>query len=307
MKSALIANADLAERTKAVLIANGISTLSALVSLGAAGSNFKGLDGATPAILVDIREFLDELRATDKPKRPRGGGGIMKVDKARGPIAEDDYRTAVYRALNYFPTEPWAGRCVGDLIRAIDPVATSAQDPAAGEGHLVHALSDYFPDVRASDIYGHDGKVAVVRDYLGPPIAADSVDWMITNPPYDHAEEFVRVGLQRARRGVAVFGRLTWLDSKGRDRLFFGDQPLTLLATFSERVQCLLGRWDPSDQGQTPCAWFVWVKRPELQPSLDPRVRAAWSLGTYVGARFPPGSKARFSSATDVAKFGVKS
>lgn len=229
----------------------------------------------------------------------------MGLNRAPGAVETDSLREAVHRALDFYPTEPWAGRCVGELIRQIDPVARSVHEPAAGEGHLVHALKDYFEDVRASDIYPHGGRVSVVRDYLGPPEPMDDADWVVTNPPFDGSADFVRTALKRARRGVAILQRLTWIETVGRHDLFFGDEPLTLKVSFAQRTQMRLGMWDPEGSGQTPCAWYLWLKPDVDSPSSDRRVRAAWGLRTYVGAAFGPGSRARLTRPDDASKFGV--
>lgn len=308
MRWPAIARADLAERTRAVLLAAGLVNLGEVVALADAG-RLDELPGMTVAIRGDIRGLIADLRDAEsrrgKSPRPIGGGGLMGLNRARRAVETDDARSALHRALDFFPTEPWAGRAVGELIRQIDPVARSVHEPAAGEGHLAYALSDYFADVRTSDVYGHGGRVACVRDYLGPPAAMDLADWMVTNPPFDTSAEFVRTALQRARRGVAVLQRLTWIETVGRHDLFFGETPLTLKVSFAQRTQMRLGQWDPEGSGQTPCAWYLWLKPDVDNSSIDPRVRAAWRLKTYVGAAFPPGSKARLTRPDDASKFGV--
>jgi hypothetical protein len=308
MKWPTIAKADLAERSRAVLWAAGLVDMGQVADLRRKGQ-LKDIAGATLAVRNDLIGALDDLEAAitcgrKASPRPIGGGGLMGLNRARTPIEGDTDLEALHRSLDFFPTEPWAGRAVADLIRTIDPQARSVHEPAAGEGHLVHALTEYFPDVRASDIFGHGGRVAHVRDYLGPPEPMDDVDWVVTNPPFDGASDFVRTALSRARRGVAILQRLTWLETVGRDALFFGDEPLTLKASFAERVQMRLGVWDPDGSGQTPCAWYLWLRPDVDNPSRDRRVRAAWSLQSYVGLRFPPGSRRRFTRPDDVRLFG---
>ncbi len=44
-------------------------------------------------------------------------------------------------------------------------------------------------------------------------IAADTVDWVITNPPFRLAEDFVHRSLVVARQGVAVLVRTVFIES----------------------------------------------------------------------------------------------
>ena len=55
---------------------------------------------------------------------------------------------------------------------------------------MARPLREYFGTVKASDIfaYGH----GAVADFLATPLEASSVDWIITNPPFRLAEDFIR-------------------------------------------------------------------------------------------------------------------
>ena len=63
---------------------------------------------------------------------------------------------------------------------------------AYGEG-----LKEYFGEVRSSDAYAYG--YGEVRDYLAVACEANAVDWVITNPPFRLAEEFVQRSLIIAR------------------------------------------------------------------------------------------------------------
>jgi hypothetical protein len=227
------------------------------------------------------------------------GAGAVMADRARGAVEGDDARAALHRRLEYFPTPPWAARAGGELIQALDPGPWWAWEPACGEGHLAHGLADYFDHVIATDIHEHPGSIRVGEplDFLSPAAdRIDAVDWIITNPPFNEAAEFVRVGLRRARRGVAILARLSFFESIGRFPLFFpdpagGDTPLTVLAPFFERVPMVLGRWDPKASTATAYAWFVWM-RPEHAPHQGCLVKP-----------IPPGSKVHLSRPADAPKF----
>jgi hypothetical protein len=208
--------------------------------------------------------------------RPEGAGAVM-AGHAPAQVEADDAQTALYRKLEFFPTPPWAARAGGELIKRLDPLAQTCWEPACGQGHMAHGLADYFPGrVASSDV--HDHGVGTVIDFLDPaarfPGAGDP-DWIVTNPPFGAAPDFVRLGLARAGRGVAILARGSFLESARRYPLFFGPTPLSAYAPFFERVPMQLGVWDPNGSTATAYAWFVWLK-PGLRdgapdaPRVDP-------------------------------------
>lgn len=181
--------------------------------------------------------------------------------------------------LDYFPTPPWAARAGAELIRALDPEASSVWEPAAGGGHLAHGFADYFATVRESDIFPHREGLEVV-DFLDPEIEdASAFDWIATNPPFILAEEFIRLAIKRARRGVAMLVRLSFLEGVKRYGLLYGETPVALVAPFAERVPMTKGRWDPAASTATAYAWFIWrtdrvVGDPVLRPIPPGRAKA---------------------------------
>lgn len=189
--------------------------------------------------------------------------------RAPGEVARDDAQQALYRQLDYFPTPPWAARAGGELVRHLDPEALTIWEPACGEGHMAAALAESFL-VFATDI--HPFGYGEPYDFLGDslePIAdflddavdrGEVVDWIVTNPPFRTAGDFIRLGLRRARRGVAMLLRVQFLEGVGRYRLLHGAEPLTACAVFAERVPMTLGRWDPAQASATCYAWFLWRK-----------------------------------------------
>ncbi|WP_216825905.1 hypothetical protein [Sulfitobacter sp. SK012] len=120
-------------------------------------------------------------------------------------------------------------------------------------------LAEYFGQVTATDIYdyGYGG----VSDFLTSDMPAGSHDWVITNPPFRLAEEFILRGLDAARRGVAVLVRTVFLESVGRYERLFSTTPPSTVAQFVERVPMVKGRLDKKASTATGYAWVVWEKR----------------------------------------------
>lgn len=215
-----------------------------------------------------------------EPQRPSGHSAVMAMRRQTPPDA-----------LDFYPTPPWAARAGGVLIQHLDPGAWSCWEPACGEGHMAHGLIDYFEGgVFASDVFPYG--YGQVLDFLDPARAADDVsfDWVVTNPPFIAAADFLRSAWPRARRGVALLCRLQWLEGVDRYELLFREGLLSVLAPFAERVPMTKGRWDPAASTATAYAWFVFLKWGDraTAPKILP---------------IPPGAKARLHRDDDVRRF----
>ncbi|WP_334433144.1 SAM-dependent methyltransferase [Bradyrhizobium sp. AZCC 1610] len=119
-------------------------------------------------------------------------------------------------------------------------------------------LGEYFHTVRASDAY--DYQYGELLDFVTMSTNEESYDWIITNPPFRLAEEFVLRALSEARKGVAILARSVFLESVGRYDAIFRDIPPTKFAQFSERVPMVRGRLDRKASTATGYAWLVWEK-----------------------------------------------
>ncbi len=159
-----------------------------------------------------------------------------------------------------FPTPPWATRAlIEHVIGSPESLRSkTCLEPACGRGYMSKSLGEYFGQVDSADAY-HYG-FAPVRDFLTYPYEAQSHDWVITNPPFRLAEEFVERAMVVAREGVAIIARTVFLESVGRFESIFSKTPPTKFAQFSERVPMVKGRVDPKASTATGYAWFVWEK-----------------------------------------------
>lgn len=123
---------------------------------------------------------------------------------------------------------------------------------------MARPLSEYFASVDAADAFQYG--FAPIKDFLTYPYEALSHDWVITNPPFRLAEEFVLQAMTVARKGVAILARTVFLESVGRFESIFKRNPPSAFAQFSERVPMIRGRVDPKASTATGYAWFVWEK-----------------------------------------------
>jgi hypothetical protein len=156
-----------------------------------------------------------------------------------------------------FPTPPWATRAlIEHVIGTTSLGELTCLEPACGAGHMAKVLREYFQEVRCSD--AHPYGYGPVRDYLTFPYETNAVDWVITNPPFRLAEEFVLRSMMVARVGVAMLVRTVFLESVGRYNRLFRDNPPTKFAQFVERVPMVKGRLDEKATTATGYAWLVW-------------------------------------------------
>jgi hypothetical protein len=159
-----------------------------------------------------------------------------------------------------FPTPPWATRALVEHVLEDKPALRqlTCLEPACGAGYMAKALQEYFGKVISADAY--DYCYGEIRDFLTYPYRPLSADWVITNPPFRLAEEFVMRAMPIARHGVAILARSVFLESVGRYDGIFRQMPPTKFAQFVERVPMIKGRLDRKATTATGYAWLVWEK-----------------------------------------------
>ena len=162
-------------------------------------------------------------------------------------------------SLDDFPTPPWATRALMQHVLGSERFPElGVIEPACGRGYMSETLKEYFSNVYSSDIFDYGyGRVA---DFLSDDYTLKS-DWLITNPPFKHAEAFIRKGLTSTNVGVAVLVRTVFIESVGRYERLFSKNPPSLIAQFSERVPIVKGRLDRKVASATGYAWLVWNKK----------------------------------------------
>lgn len=167
-----------------------------------------------------------------------------------------------------FPTPPWATR--GLIEHVIGPKKQfelqTCLEPACGAGHMSKVLEENFGRVISSDKF--DYGYGLLHDYLANGWPQQPVDWVITNPPFRLAEEFVLKSMRIARHGVAILARTVFIESVGRYERVFRDKPPSKFAQFTERVPMVQGRLDKKASTATGYSWIVWEKFYVGEPKL---------------------------------------
>lgn len=189
-------------------------------------------------------------------------------------------------SLDDFPTPPWATRAfVNEVLkpRGVGLAGKTVWEPACNRGYMARPLAEAGAHVITSDIadYGWSGQ-QLLGDFLGGRFhsvdggfeaVVEPVDWIITNPPFNKAAEFVHRAREIAREGVAIIIRVAFLEGGDRyDELYSRAMPW-LVAQHVERVSMVKGCYDPQASRPTAYAWFVW--------------RRGWEASDYAGTWVP--------------------
>lgn len=165
---------------------------------------------------------------------------------------------------DYYATEPKAV----ELLLEQERFSPYVWECACGEGHISEVLKTHGYRVKSSDLYdrGYEGTETI--DFL--TVRKEDIDCdfsrdIITNPPYKYAKEFVEKALEISMDStkVAMFLKLTFLESKSRKKLFEKYPPKVIYVS-SSRLQCAKnGDFEKYGKGigtAVAYAWYVWEK-----------------------------------------------
>lgn len=153
---------------------------------------------------------------------------------------------------DFFPTPEWATYALIDNEKFIGDI----WEPACGNGAMAEVLRRTGSAIRATDFYNHGyGESGI--DFLKAETQADNI---ITNPPYNCAESFIRKGLELTRHKLALLLRLAFLEGVNRHNTLFSQHSTARVWVFSERITFYPYGAKPKGSGTTAYAWFVWDK-----------------------------------------------
>ncbi len=183
----------------------------------------------------------------------------------KGSYSVMNQRSESANSLDDFPTPQWATRALYRKVldfekmggNCVNPKDTTIFEPTCNRGYMVRPLQEYFGTVIASDVFDY-GCGFEVNDFLFDFYNFSKVDWVITNPPFNHAEEFIAKSLTISRHGCAMLLRSNFAETVGRYNRLFSKNPPSTIAQFSERVPMVKGRIDKKASTATAYAWFVW-------------------------------------------------
>lgn len=162
------------------------------------------------------------------------------------------------KASDLYPTPP---EVTVALMRFLNlPAGTDVWEPACGQGDMVEALRDcgmlaYGTDIRSG------------QDFLGtyaPHYTDKSIDWIITNPPFSLADEFIRHAAEIGKPFAMLLKTQYWHAAK-RAQLF-REIPPSYVLPLTWRPDFLF-KEHGNKKGASPLMdvmWCVWLT-PQMQ------------------------------------------
>ena len=208
------------------------------------------LQHAEQEIVTAVKDGILPVKvaaAIAKQPRERQLGRLARdLRKADGTYRQPD---------GYYRTPPV---CVRGLL-AKETFGPTVLEPACGDGAISRVLEADGYTVISTDLvdrgFGEGGV-----DFLAEQ--ALRADDLITNPPYDRADEFALHALKLGVHKMALLCRLAWLEGTDRYSRLFSHKQLARVWVFSARQT--LWRGDDaaaeSDGGMTAYAWFVFER-----------------------------------------------
>ena len=150
------------------------------------------------------------------------------------------------------------------LFENADIHGVNFYEPCVGQGHIADVIKEYFPKAKVlgSDLVDRGYPDTLKRDFIKDTFEMKT-DWVITNPPYSLAKDFIDRSLSVALKGVAMFLKIQFLEGQARKE-WFKNSPLKYVYVFSARQPSLNGGMENNPKtgkkwANTMCfAWFVW-------------------------------------------------
>lgn len=168
------------------------------------------------------------------------------------------------RVENDFYATPMSA--VEAILKEIN-IKGSILEPAAGQGHISKVLKTYYPnsEIVSTDLIQREDRFGIYIkgkiDFLTYQFNR-KFDNVITNPPFNLAQEFISRALDLANDKVIMFAKIQLLEGNKR-RAMFENSPLKYVYVFSKRVNPLRNGEELDEKGKpwasTMCfAWFIW-------------------------------------------------
>lgn len=160
-------------------------------------------------------------------------------------------------ANDFYPTPE---RATLELLKRINISGQQVWGCACGDG----AISRLLPEGTISTDLINRGYGEHGIDFLK---TQKKVDWIITNPPYSIATDFVIHALW-CSSNVAMLLKIQFLEGVARYD-FFKNNPPKQVFVFSKRLQIVKNGESMKNSTMMCFAWFVWEKGFKGSPSID--------------------------------------
>lgn len=153
---------------------------------------------------------------------------------------------------DFYPTPSWATYALVEN----EKFSNEIWECACGDGAMSEVLERTGARVQSSDRFDRGyGETGV--DFIGTDRRADNV---VTNPPFNSAEDFVHTGIKATKKKFALLLRLAFLEGAARQHSIYNRYPPSRVWVFSERITFYPRGAKVKGSGTTAYAWFVWDK-----------------------------------------------
>jgi hypothetical protein len=148
--------------------------------------------------------------------------------------------------------------CAVEALLRVEKLRRFVWEPACGPGSIVQVLRRHGHEVFASDVIDY-GWGHCVGDFLYAGFGSGE-EAIVTNPPYQLAEKFVRKALELSPLVIMLL-RLAFLESRRRTDIL-EHSGLARVHVFRKRLPMMhRHNWTgPRASSAMPFAWFVWER-----------------------------------------------
>lgn len=161
------------------------------------------------------------------------------------------------KQLDSYETPEWVTEALLPHIK--DRIDGPIWEPAAGSGKMARVLERLTP-VCVTDI-------ASGQDFLETVGGDFDFDFIITNPPYEHAQAFIQHAIHLTMRNglVAMLLRTDFDHAKTRQNLFGLSPRFAKKIVLTKRI-----KWFKDSKGSPSFnhAWFIWDWKHQGAPTL---------------------------------------
>lgn len=166
-------------------------------------------------------------------------------------------------STDFYPTPPAVTIA---LIEFLGLKGKTIWEPACGAGHMADAILETGNNVIATEL-NYQGYGTPDVDFLKAPLV--ECDWIITNPPFKYAEQFIDRCIEHKKPFAMLLKSQYWHSAK-RYKLFQKHIPSFVLPL----------TWRPDfhfgSKGGSPtmeCIWTVWDAKPATNTTYMPLVK----------------------------------
>lgn len=155
---------------------------------------------------------------------------------------------------DFYPTPDWVSDALLDNCGNDYRFSGNIWECACGDGRLAKRIMDKCPlaEVYSSDLFNR-GYGDCDIDFL-TAVPDRQFDWIITNPPFELAFDFMKKAERIVKRGYAFLLPIRYLTGKKRAEFYRVNQPSKIIV-IPQKVD-FMGNGNPIME----FAWFIWDK-----------------------------------------------